>query len=327
MMTSKFFIMKTFRFLFFITLFQIGFVLNGYSEIVDYVVATVDKEIITSSELKEKLAPVVEHYNKIYSGEELNNRLKEAKENILNESIEEKILLINAEKSNIEVTEEELEKNIEEFKKKFSTPEEFYAGLKEKGITLVDLKEITRSRIKISKFIRLNIFRDIRITEEEITNFYEENKDSFLMPGQVKISQILLKTSENNEAEKRIAKIFQKLNMGEDFSALAKLYSEGPNASEGGDLGFVYMEQLHPNVREAIAELGIGKYTKPILTPAGYQILKLDAKKLPQYTPISEAKDLLRKKLYDHKVGEAYREWLKNAKKDVEIVIFNPSPS
>ena len=314
--------MKTFKLFSLIILFQVIFILKGYSEIVDYIVATVDKEVITSSELKEKLAPVIEHYQKIYSGEELDNQLKKAKEDILNQAIEEKILLINAENSKIEVTDEEIEKNIEESKKKFSTPEEFYTELKKEGITLADLKERTKSRIKISKFVKLNILRDIKITEEEITSSYKENKDSFLVPTQVKISQILIKASENNEAEKKTEEIFKKLESGEDFSALAKSYSEGPNASEGGDLGFVYIEQLQPQVKEALTELEVGQYTKPIRTPAGYQIIKLESKKLPQYAPISEVKDLIRKKLYDLKVGEAYDNWMGNAKKDVEIVIF-----
>jgi len=109
--------MKILKLFFFIILFQLGFILSGYTEIIDYIVATVDKEMITSFELKEKLAPIVEYYNKTYTGEELKNRIMKAREDILNESIEEKILLINAEKSKIEVTEEEVEKNIEEFKK------------------------------------------------------------------------------------------------------------------------------------------------------------------------------------------------------------------
>ncbi len=140
----------------------------------------------------------------------------------------------------------------------------------------------------------------------------------------MKISQILVETSENNEAEKKTGEIFQRLESGEDFSTLAKLYSEGPNASEGGDLGFVYMEELHPQIKEALTRMEVGKYTKPILTPAGYQIIKLEAKRLPQYKPISEVKDLIIKKLYDLKVGEIYKEWMENAKKDVEIVIFTP---
>lgn len=212
--------MKNFKLFSLVILFQILFITSGYSEIVDYIAATVNKEIITYSELKEKLAPAIEYYQKNYSGNELEKLLNKAKEEILNNAIEEKVLLINAENSNIEVTDEEIEKNIEEFKKKFSTPDEFYAGLKKEGITLADLKEKTKSRIKISKFVRLNILKDIRITDEEITNAYEENKESFLMPGQIKISQILIKLSDNNDAEKRIDEIFKKLEAGEDFLRL-----------------------------------------------------------------------------------------------------------
>ena len=314
--------MKTLKLIFLIIIFQIGFILNGYTEIIDYIVAIVDDEIIISSELQEKLVLITEHYNKIYTGEELNERVKQAKDNILNEAIEEKILMISAKKADIEVTEEEIEKNIEEFKKRFATSEEFYAELKKEGFTLNDLKERTEEKIRITKFIRLNILRDIRITEEEINNFYEENKNEFLIPGQVKISQILIKSSGNSEELTKTEEILQKLKSGEDFASLARLYSQGPNASAGGNLGFIHPEQLHPKIRQIISELEVGEFTNPIKTSAGYHIMKLEARKLSQYSPISEVKDSIRGKIYDLKTEKAYREWMENAKKDIEIVTY-----
>lgn len=310
--------MKTLKFFFSIIFFSC-IILNTYAEVIDYIAAIVDDEIIISSELKEKMAAVTDYYRQNYSGAELDNMLKKAEQSILNDAIEEKILLLNAEKSEIEVTQEEIEKNIEEFKKKFSNTDEFYAELKKEGITLSSLREKTEERIKVNKFVRLVILRDIRVTEEETTNFYEENKESFSMPGQVKISQILVKDSSNNKTETEILK---KLDSGEDFSAVAKLYSQGPHASDGGNLGFVYMEQLQPQLREAVSELEVGKYTKPIYTSAGCHIIKLEAKKLPEYTPISDVKDMIRKKLYEYKSSEKYRDWMENSKKDIDIVIF-----
>ncbi|MBU0533241.1 MAG: peptidylprolyl isomerase [Candidatus Omnitrophica bacterium] len=311
--------MKTLKLLFFLILFQIVFVLNGSAEVIDYIVAIVDKEIITFSELKEKL----DAYKKIYSSDDFETKLKQVKEKILNETIEDKILLISAENAKIEVTEEEIEKNLEEFKKEFSTPDKFYAELGKRGLTLSEFKEITKSRVKISKFVRSNIIRNIRITEEEIITFYEENKSAFLMSEQVKISQILIKDESNNEAGKIIEEVFQKLKSGEDFSPLAKSYSEEPNASGGGDLGFVYIEQLQPQIRKALLELKVGEFTKPILTSAGYHIVKLEAKKMSQYAPISEVKNLIKSKLYDLKASEIYAKWMKTTKENIGIIIFN----
>ncbi|MDD5454735.1 MAG: peptidylprolyl isomerase [Candidatus Ratteibacteria bacterium] len=315
---------KLLKTLFFTILFQITFIINGSGEVIDYIAAIVDKEVITASELKERLAVAIEYYNKIYTGEELEKRLGQIKKTILTEAIEEKVLLISADRANIEVTEEEIEKNLEELEKEFSTPDEFYAQLKRERLTIDDLKEKTKTRIKTSKFVRLNILRDIRIAEEEITNFYEENKNSFLMPEQVKISQILIKSAGNNEAEKTAEEIFKKLKSGEDFSSLAKLYSEGPNASAGGDLGFVYLEQLQPQIRQAISELKVGEFTKPTLISGSYNIIKLEAKKLSQYAPITEVSELIKKRIYDSKVERAYENWMNDAKKDFEIVTFSP---
>ncbi len=267
------------------------------------------------------MAIAIELYKKIYTGEELENHLKQAKENVLKEAIEEKILLISAEKAKIEVTEEEIEKSLEEFKKEFPSDDEFYAQLKKEGLTLADFKEKTITRIKISKFIRFNIISNIRITEEEVADFYEENKASFLMPGQVKISQILIKDSADNETDKKIEEIFQKLKAGEDFSSLVRLYSEEPKAFGEENSDFVYLEQLQPQIRKTLSELKVGEFTKPILIGANYHIIKLEARKLPQYAPISEVNELIKRRLYNLKLEKAYEDWMENAKKYIDITV------
>ncbi len=316
--------MKNIKFVFLVILFNIFYIANAHAEIVDYIAATVDEEVITASELRERLDIITGYYKKIYTAEELQKYLEQAKENVLKETIEEKILLIGAERAEIEISEEEIKKSVEEFKKEFSTDDEFYNQLEKEGFTFDEFKEKTKSRLKIGKFARLNITRDIRITEEEVANFYEENKSSFLMPAQVKISQILIKDLEKNEAEKRIEEIFQKLKDGEDFSLLAKSYSEGPNASSGGDLGFIYLEQLQPQIRQAVSKLKVGEFTKSVFTSMGYHIIKLEAKKLSQYAPISEVSELIKRKIYDLKAAKAYEDWMNNAKKNADIVIHSP---
>ena len=314
--------MKILKLLVFIILFQILFLSSSFAKTIDYIVAIVDKEVITASELREKLEVLARHYIKIYNTDKLEELLKQARENILKETIEEKILLINADKANIEVTDGELEKSMEEFKKGFYSEEEFLTQLKAEGLTLADFKDKTKTRIKISKFIRLNIIKDVKITEEEIESFYEENRTSFLAPAQIKISQILIKNTGNSDAEARIGEIFQKLKAGEDFSLLAKTYSEGPNAVNGGDLGFVYPEQLQPQIKEAVSKLNAGEFTEPVLSSLGYNIIKLEAKKMPQYAPLSEVSELIKRRIYDIKVEKVYEDWMNNAKKDIDIVLI-----
>jgi peptidyl-prolyl cis-trans isomerase SurA len=315
--------MKTLKLLLFITLFQVVFILNGYAKIIDYIVATVDDKVITASELEKNLAPVIEHYKKTYNGKQLEDILNKARQDLLKEAIEEKILLLNAEEANIEVSEEEVDDSIEEFKQNFASSQEFHNELAGEGLTLADLRERIEQRIKVRRFMRFVIFKDINITEGEVQELYEENKESFFVPEQVKISQILVEPLEDGRTQEKVDDIFNRLESGEDFATLARLYSDGPHASKGGDLGFVHLEELHPDVRKALNGIEIGKYTDPIKTTAGIHIIKLEARKLPQYVPFSEMEDSLKKKLYDLKAGKAYDQWMEEARKNTEIVVFD----
>lgn len=315
--------MRNLKLLFFLFFLQLVFTSNIHAKIIDYIVATVDNKVITASELEQNLAPVMEHYRKTYSGEELEDILNKARKDLLNEAIEEKILLLNAEEANIEVSEEEVDSNIEEFKQNFAGSQEFHDELEKEGLTLADLKERIEQRIKVRRFMRFIIFKDINITEGEVQELYEENKESFFVPEQVKISQILVEPLEDGRTQEKVDDIFNRLESGEDFTTLARLYSDGPNASKGGDLGFVYLEELHPSVRKALNGAKMGEYTEPIKTTAGIHIIKLEARKLPQYIPLSEVKDSLRNKLYDLKAGDTYDKWIKETRKNTEIVIFD----
>lgn len=293
-----------------------------YSEVIDRIVATVDGEIVTLSELEDRLSPLVEQYRSMLKGEELEEKIARAQKDILTELIEEKILIIKAKEAKIKASVEEIDEAIEQFKKKFSNPEDFYRELENQGKTISDLQKEIRTKIELHKFVKWNILKDIRITEEEIEKFYQENKDYYFIPGKVHIFQILIKNSYNEGAKELITEIWQKLKEGEDFSTLARKYSQGPNANQGGDLGFLHIEELHPAIRKALSSIDVGQYTEPIQTVSGYHIIKLQARSLPQYTPLSEVKDQIRAKLYDLKAGQIYDEWMEKAKKEMEITIF-----
>lgn len=305
-----------------VLLFLLGLSIPLHSKIIDYIVAIVNDYPITASELNKKLLPLREKYREIYKDRDLEERLQKARKNILNKLIEEKILLIKAEELKIKIKDDEVEKAIEEIKKTFPTPDKFYEELKKNEITPFEFRERIRKKMKKERLVRWEILRGIFITEEEIKSFYEENREAYFMPDKLKISQILIGRPKDEDSEKKIKEIFQKLEEGENFYALARRYSEDPYAPEGGRIGFVFMEELHPHLRKALSLIEVGEYTKPISTPTGYHIIKLEARRLPSYRPLEEVKEQIRGRLYHLKAEKAYNEWMENAKKEVEIIIL-----
>lgn len=248
--------------------------------------------------------------------------------NILNELIDQEIKLQRAQKLGLLTTDEEVNTKINELKAPY-TQEEFDKRLKEKNLTLDDLKREMRRNLTIDKLINKEITSKITVTDADITNYYNDHKAEFnLIEPQYHLAHILVTTHPNpqvksdkaqNEAaaKQKIQQIQNRLESGEDFSDVAAKYSEDPEtSSNGGDLGFVPEQSLKntdPATREAISKLASGHISSIITVTApgthqvfGYRIVKLLAKE-----PAGQ------RELNDPRVQQSIREQLRQTREQL----------
>jgi peptidyl-prolyl cis-trans isomerase SurA len=217
--------------------------------------------------------------------------------NILRQMIEEEILQQHAAKVNLAASDEDVNAKLTEIKARF-TQEEFDSQLKSRNVSLDDFKRDLRRQLTRTKLINKEIESKINITDAEISNYYNSHKAEFnLIEPQYHMAQIVVTTSpaqqpgnlQNNkasgeaDAKKKIQTLHNRLDSGEDFSAVAMNFSEDANtASNGGDMGFVAESALHsdPAVYNALNKLKPDQYTEilPIYDSAhhtvGYAIYK-----------------------------------------------------
>ena len=117
--------------------------------------------------------------------------------------------------------------------------------------------------------------------------------------------------------------ILQEVKSGRDFSEMARKYSQGPGALEGGDLGWIAMNHLETKLRETIAQLSPGEYTDLYPAPSGFQILKVVEEKEGGIRPLEEVRDEIYSKLFKRKVEEKYAAWIQELREKSYIkVIF-----
>lgn len=135
-----------------------------------------------------------------------------------------------------------------------------------------------------------------QVSEEEIKNYYETHKNSFFEPEKVKARHILVKLdpkADNKvkaQATKKIEDILAKLKKGANFGEMAKKYSEGPSASQGGELGwFTKTEMVKPFAEEAF-KLKKGEIGGPVQTQFGLHLIQVEDKKPAGYLSLEEAK-------------------------------------
>jgi len=291
------------------------------SSVVEKIIAVVNGEVILLSEIETTLSPLRKQLQAAYEGEELVENLTRAREEILNKLIDTKVLLQEAKSRSIEVSPGEVRAMLENVKKTFASEDKFKQALEEQKITLAKFSQRLENQLCIKRLVDQEVKLKVSVDIEEIRNYYETNRSEFFHETKYRIKHILIKDSPGEEVEKKAQEVLAKIKQGEDFSMLAKEYSEDPNASSGGDLGFLEEDKLIPEIREVIKALKVGEASDIIKTRLGYQIMKVEAVKEAQAKNFDEVKEQIRQNFFQEKFAEIYQKWLANLKENSYISI------
>jgi peptidyl-prolyl cis-trans isomerase SurA len=170
--------------------------------------------------------------------------------------------------------------------------EEFEERLKEAGLTVDYLREYYRGFVQrnlyIQKFVEMKIKPNIKVSDDEVMNFYKIYKDSLKQPDEYKIAVIsfIVKPSASEEQEyyRRAKNIYERLKKGEDFSRLAlQMSDDRESAQNGGNLGVIPKNVLPSDFINEIEKTPMGGITKPLRGPQGYHIFKVLGKQDDSY--------------------------------------------
>jgi peptidyl-prolyl cis-trans isomerase SurA len=170
--------------------------------------------------------------------------------------------------------------------------EEFEERLKEVGLTVDYLREYYRDFVRrnlyIQKFVEMKVKPNIKVSDEEVMNFYKTYKDSLKQPDEYKIAVIsfIVKPSASEEQEyyRRAKNIYERLKKGEDFSRLAlQMSDDRESAQNGGNLGVIPKNVLPSDFINEIEKTPMGGITKPLRGPQGYHIFKVLGKQDDSY--------------------------------------------
>ena len=246
--------------------------------------------------------------------------------NVLDELINNEILLERAKKLNLEASDGEVEDKFTELKSPY-TEDEFQRQLKDRGVSVTDLKGDLRRQLSIQKLMNREVVAKISITDQDVNEFYNTNKAQFnVAEPQYRIAQILvtprkepqLRNRKNDdatneaEAQRKVKMLMDRLNSGADFAQLAMDYSEDMNtAGTGGDLGYVPESglnppQVDPLLKKTVMGLKPGQVSQPIQLKEGYRILKLITRESPGLRGLA-----------DPQVQQTIRDTLRNRKEQL----------
>jgi foldase protein PrsA len=224
--------------------------------------------------------------------------------------IADKIVAAEAKKEKINITDEELNKEVDKLKESYGGEEVFNQVLASNNTTVDVLKEDLKNYLTMRKLIE----PQIEISDEELKTYFDENKDSLGEAEQVKASHILV------EDEATANEIKQKLADGADFAELAKEYSTDENSKgNGGELGFFPKGTMVTEFEDVAFSLPINEISDPVKSDYGYHIIKVEEKKEAKEANFDDSKATIKETLIDQKMESEYSKWLEEKKKDYDI--------
>lgn len=224
--------------------------------------------------------------------------------------ITEKIIDKEAEKEDIKITAKQVNQELDDLKEQYGGEDTFNQTLEASGVTLSSLKEDIKKNKEIEELLRPSI----KITEKEMKEYFNENKDSFAQAAQVKASHILV------DDEKTAEEMKEKLDKGEDFATLAKKYSTDTATSEsGGELGYFEEGTMTDEFDKKAFAMKKGEISDPVKTDYGYHIIKVEDVKEAKQASYKDSKAQVKEAIFNEKLQTEYSTWLEKKKKEYDI--------
>jgi peptidyl-prolyl cis-trans isomerase SurA len=280
--------------------------------VVDRVVAIVNDDIITLSDLQREAARV--------------GRGKADDRAILDEMINRKLQLVAAKRNALDVTEKELDEAIEDIKRRNGSMSDtqFEAALAKEGLTLEQYRAELREQMTLSRTFNKFVRSGLAVEEPELRSYYEKNAANYSLPEEIRVRQVVIKLPDNATnsqlaaARERAQDVARRAKNGEDFIGLVKEYSQDGTATLDGDLGFLSREHVLPEIATAASTLEPGGIAGPLQSSDGFRIIKLEGVRKP-IRPFSEVKDEIANAVFQQKIETTYRAWLQSLRSEAHI--------
>lgn len=275
------------------------------------IVAQVNSDSITVPEFTAELFPLVEGYQTPPTRQEEVD-FKNLKKALLDQLIEKRLVLMEAQKMGITVGDDEVEDAFASIKRSY--PQARFDEVVRDEAARRQWKESLHQRLLIEKVINRVSQLTSPIDEHTLRKYYKKHRSAFAVPEQVRVRQIVVKDRQEAEG------LLRRIKRGESFEELARRHSTGPEAEIGGDLGFFGRGDM-PEEFDVVFSLKAGETSNIVQSPYGYHIFQVVAKKGQSESNFDEVKDQVQKMMVREEEDKIFQSWLKKVKKRASISV------
>ena len=310
--------------------------------VVEEIIARVNNEIITRTEYirsRDQLKQEVQQQDAANA----DRAFAEKQRDVLRDLIDQQLLLEKGKDLGI-TGDTELIKRLDEMRKemKLETMEELEKAAEAQGASYEDFKQNLRNQIVTQRVIGQEVGSHLAMNKDDVKKFYDQHRAEMERPEEVRLSEILIapktpaqpaatpdvKPAPPLEAEAEAAlapaqakaqDLLEQIHKGAKFADLAKKYSDGPSAKDGGDLSYFKRGTLSKELEDKVFALKGGEVTDVIRTKQGYVILQASEHQMAGIPTLKEAEPRIQDALYMQKLQPALRAFLTTLREEAYI--------
>jgi len=304
---------------------------TGEGKVVEEIIARVNNQIITSSELEKARSAAVEEAQQECSGrctpEQLQVAVEDRQKFALRDLIDQSLLAQRGKDMGVNV-EGEVVKQLDQVRiqNKLESMEKLESAVTKEGLNWDDFKNNIRNKLLTQEVIRREVGSHITIGREDAMKYYEAHKKEFVKPEQVALRAIEISTDAKKEADladlkKKAEDLLRRVKDGEDFATLAKRFSDGSTAQQGGYLGVYKRGELSKQLEDQVFAMKKNQLTDVIETKQGYLILQVLERYEEGEQPFEKVENEIMDHLYSERMEPALREYLKTLREQSYVVV------
>jgi parvulin-like peptidyl-prolyl isomerase len=237
--------------------------------------------------------------------------MKRFEEEVLDGMITEKIMKMRAQELNIALSDAELEGKIKEIKKDYG--EDFTSLFAQQNINYEKWKKEFKEEMLLQKLIAIDVNAKIKISEDEIKDYFNEHRSNYKTDLRVRVAQIVVRDMTTAQ------KVMEKLNSGEEFAKVAARMSIGPEANRGGDLGFITRWVMPDPLDKTIFKMPINKISPIVQSSYGFHIFKVLESQTAKDRNLADVRQDIIADIRLQKEESAFTDWLEELKSKAVI--------
>jgi len=305
------------------------------AEVIDGVAAIVNTEVITISQVRDLVGARERALAEVYSGQELQDKVKEMRLAALKDLIDRQLILqefraLQEKGANIPdyVIDDRVQTIIrEEFGGDRGA---FVRTLAAQGYTLTKFKEIEKEKIVVQAMRQSKVDNNFIVSPTRIQAYYNKNKMAYAIPAQVKLRMIVIRNEADSDipgtgSKKELAsEIRQKITEGAEFARMAQMYSEDEGTQEvGGDWGWIETNTLNEKLTQVAFSLRPGEVSPVVEIGSTFYVLMVEAKKSAAVKPMADVRDEIEQNLIQQERLKVQNRWLDTLREKAYIKIFS----